>query len=265
MTGDGQVTITYTVVGRVIRGGPGNDRLRGGRGNDRIYGGGGNDIIRGGAGNDVLDGGPGRDTIYGGRGEDLIWGGPGNDTIYGGRGYDLIYGGPGNDRIVDHRGPATVFPGLGTNQVNVTDGQADDRVVCRPGSINHIVADRGDQITPSCRGKGSTVRFQGAPQPSVAVQQTTYPCPSDSTTTCWGTLSASGLPPGSSLSGFAPQVPGNTGQGVDVDVQVGGSGNVNTQLNLLCNNPYGVTNPNVGVNATSVTPSISVSAPASCG
>lgn len=107
--------------------------------------------------------------------------------------------------------------------------------------------------------------LRGAPQPSVAVQQTAYPCASDSSTTCWGTLLGSGLPPGSDLSGFSPQVPGNTGQGVDIDVQVDGNGNVNTQLNLLCNNPYGVTNPNVEINATSVTPSISVSAPASCG
>ena len=111
----------------------------------------------------------------------------------------------------------------------------------------------------------ASLTIQGAPQPMVGVQQTTYPCPSDSTTTCWGTLSASGLPPGSFLSGFAPQVPGNTGQGLDIDVKVDAYGNVNTQLDLLCNNPYGVTNPNVGINATSVTPSTSVSAPGSCG
>jgi hypothetical protein len=112
----------------------------------------------------------------------------------------------------------------------------------------------------------ASLAIQGAPQPSVDVQQTTYPCPSDSSTTCWGTLSASGLPPGSSLTGFAPQVPGNTGQGVDIDVQVDGYGNVpNIPLNLLCINVYGVTNPNVGIDATSVTPSFSVDAPGSCG
>ena len=111
----------------------------------------------------------------------------------------------------------------------------------------------------------ASLTIQGAPQPSVNVQQTTYPCPSDSSTTCWGTLSASGLQPGSSLTGFAPQVPGNTGQGVNIDVRVDGNGNVSTQLNLLCNNDYGVTNPNVGIDATSVTPSISVPAPGSCG
>jgi hypothetical protein len=111
----------------------------------------------------------------------------------------------------------------------------------------------------------ASLTIQGAPQPSVAVQQTTYPCPSDSSTNCWGTLSASGLPPGTGLSGFAPQVPGNTGQGVDIDAQADGNGNVNAQLNLLCNNDYHVTNPNVTIDATSVTPSITVPAPGSCG
>jgi hypothetical protein len=111
----------------------------------------------------------------------------------------------------------------------------------------------------------ASLTIQGAPQPSVDVQQTTYPCPSDSSTTCWGTLSGSGLPPGTPLSGFAPQVPGNTGQGVDIDARADGSGNVNAQLNLLCNNDYHVTNPNVSFDATSVTPSISVPAPGSCG
>jgi hypothetical protein len=52
-----------------------------------------------------------------------------------------------------------VFPGSGTNRVDVADGHGHDRVVCRPGSINHIVADRGDQISRSCRGKGSTIRY----------------------------------------------------------------------------------------------------------
>ena len=59
----------------------------------------------------------------------------------------------------------------------------------------------------------ASLSIVGAPQPSVDVQQTTYSC--NGGDTCWGTLSASGLPPGSSLSGFAPQVPGNTGQGVE--------------------------------------------------
>jgi hypothetical protein len=111
----------------------------------------------------------------------------------------------------------------------------------------------------------ASLTIQGASQPSVDVQQNTYPCPSDSSTTCWGTLLASGLPPGSSLTGFAPQVPGNTGQGFDIDARVDANGNVSSRLNLLCNNAYGVTNPNVSIDATPVTPSVSVPAPGSCG
>jgi hypothetical protein len=52
-----------------------------------------------------------------------------------------------------------VFPGPGTNWVDVADGRGDDRVLCAAGSINHIVADRGDRIARSCRGKRSTIRY----------------------------------------------------------------------------------------------------------
>jgi hemolysin type calcium-binding protein len=122
-------------------GGPGNDRLNGRSQNDLIYGGRGNDLIRG------------------ARGEDQLYGGPGSDRIYGGPENDRIYGGPGNDRIVDHRGATTVFPGSGTNRVDVADRRSDDRVVCAPGSTNHIVADQRDRIARSCRGKRSTIRY----------------------------------------------------------------------------------------------------------
>jgi Ca2+-binding RTX toxin-like protein len=125
----------------------------------QIYGGGGPDLIHGGPGNDRLYGGPGNDLIYGRGGNDIIYGGPGNDVIDGGPGNDVIYGGPGNDRIIDKQGATTVFPGPGTNQVDVADGQPDDRVLCASGSINHVKADPGDRIAPSCRGKLSSVRY----------------------------------------------------------------------------------------------------------
>jgi RTX calcium-binding nonapeptide repeat (4 copies) len=137
----------------------GNDTLSGGPGNDNLSGGLGRDTISGGLGNDTLSGGPGNDTVSGGPGNDLISGGTGNDTVSGGTGNDVIYGGPGNDRIVDHQGATTVLPGSGTNRIDVADGHRDDRVVCLPGSINHIRADRGDRISRSCRGKGSTIRY----------------------------------------------------------------------------------------------------------
>ena len=144
-----------------IYGGAGPDLIHGGPGGDILDGGPGNDLIYGGAGNDVIKGGPGNDRIYGGPGNDVINGGPGNDVIYGGAGNDVINGGPGNDVIYGNkRAHTTVFPGSGTNQVNVANGHGGDRVMCAPGSINHITADRGDRVAPSCRGKrSSTVRY----------------------------------------------------------------------------------------------------------
>ena len=52
---------------------------------------------------------------------------------------------------------------------------------------------------------------------------------------------------------------------MNIEVQVDGNGNVNAPLNLLCNNDYHVTNPNMTIDATSVPPSIAVSAAGSCG
>ena len=111
----------------------------------------------------------------------------------------------------------------------------------------------------------ASLTIQAAPQPELDVEQSTYPCPSDGNYTCWGTLAGSGLPTGIDITGFAPQVPGNTGQGVEIDARTDGFGNVNVQLNLLCNNDYHVTNPNISIDQTSVTFSFEVDAPDSCG
>jgi DNA-binding beta-propeller fold protein YncE len=146
-------------VNDVLTGSPGSDVMYGHQGNDVIRGAGGNDLLYGGPGNDRIDGGPGNDVLYGGPGNDVLYGGPGNDVLYGGPGNDVLYGGPGNDQIVDHQGATTVFPGSGDNRVDVADGRGDDRVVCAPGSINHIVADPGDRIARSCRGRHSTIRY----------------------------------------------------------------------------------------------------------
>jgi hypothetical protein len=108
----------------------------------------------------------------------------------------------------------------------------------------------------------ASLTIQGAADPSVQVNQDTYGCGSG---TCWGTLVASGLPPGTHVTGFAPQVPGNTGQGVNIDVQADTYGNANAQLSFLCNNDYHVTNPRIDVDGTSVTQGFTVYAPDSCG
>jgi hypothetical protein len=90
-----------------------------------------------------------------------------------------------------------------------------------------------------------TPRVMGTP--SVDVQTNTYPC-SSGYGTCWGTISASGLPAGDVLAVSGPQVPGNTGQSVEVDMRVDANGNVpTTPLDLLCFNDYHVTIPNISV------------------
>jgi Ca2+-binding RTX toxin-like protein len=128
----------------------------------------GNDRLNGSSRNDIIFGGRGNDRISGARGNDVLYGGLGNDRIFGGRGNDRIFGETGNDRIVDHRGATTVSPGSGTNRVDVADGRGGDRVVCAPGSTNHIVADRGDRIARTCRGKRSTIRYVRVRQPRSA-------------------------------------------------------------------------------------------------
>lgn len=73
------------VIGRVLNGGNGNDRLTGGVGND---------LIRGNNGNDNLSGAAGADRL---------WGDQGNDTLTGGAGPDVFVFGRsgGDDRITD--------------------------------------------------------------------------------------------------------------------------------------------------------------------
>jgi Ca2+-binding RTX toxin-like protein len=118
----------------------------------RIYGAGGNDLIHGG----------GRDQ--------RLAGGLGNDLIYGGAGRDRLRGGPGNDRLIDKRGPTTVRPGPGRNEVDVADGQGDDRVLCRAGARDRVKADRGDRLGSGCRQHGSRVLYRSAPTAAPLAQ-----------------------------------------------------------------------------------------------
>ena len=72
---------------------------------------------------------------------------------------------PGNDFIEANKpGHSTVSPGPGTNWVDVVDGQGDARVTCASGSVNYIHADRSDQISRRCHGKGS-ISFGKRPIP----------------------------------------------------------------------------------------------------
>jgi hypothetical protein len=142
----------------------------------RIVGGPGHDQLgaRGAAGVRVHGGG-GHDLIHGGRGDQLLAGGAGDDLIYGGAGRDRLHGGPGNDRLIDRQGATVVVTGPGRNRVDVADGDGDERVLCAPGSVNRIEADRGDRLRPSCRRGASSVRYgrppSGAPAAHAAQQQ----------------------------------------------------------------------------------------------
>jgi hypothetical protein len=96
-----------------------------------------------------------------------IQGGAGNDLIHGGQGRDLIYGGSGNDLIIDRKGAATIRTGPGRNEVKVAGHPGADQVLCAPGSVDRIFADRGDYIAPSCRrASGSHVAYH-PPRPTT--------------------------------------------------------------------------------------------------
>ena len=123
-------------------------------------------------------------------------------------------------------------------------------------------------MTPSTRSTGATVRIsshrpfglQGGGCRDGGVPRARGPVP----------VSAARVQPlyDASLAAVPDgpgQVPGTTGQGFDIDARADGYGNINAQLSFLCNNDYHVTNPNVSIDATSVTASFSVDAPGSCG
>jgi hypothetical protein len=123
----------------------------------RIVGGPGHDQLGGHGTGAHVQGGRGHDLIHGRRGGQVLAGGAGHDHIFGGPGDDRLRGGPGQDRLVDKQGATVVMTGPGANRVDVADGKGDERVLCAPGSINRIRADRGDRLHPRCRGRASSV------------------------------------------------------------------------------------------------------------
>jgi hypothetical protein len=137
---------------------------------------------------------------------------------------------------------------------------------------NKSVPARAVRAAATARAFGpASLTIEGASPPELDVQPNTYPCATVPSTTCWGTLTATGLRPGSPVTGFAPQVREiagqglDTGQGVNINLQADAYGTVKAELNLLCNNPFEVISPSVKIDATSVTPSTLVDAPDSCG
>ena len=63
------------------------------------------------------------------------------------------------------------------------------------------------------------------------------------------------------MTGSAARLP--VGQALKIDLQANAYGDLEAQLDLLCN-PYGATNPYVNIDATSVTPPTAIDAPDSC-
>jgi len=154
----------YGTGGARIHGGDGDDLIHGGDGHDVILGGNGHDHIRGGNGHDHIHGGHGDDVIHGGAGDDRIHGGPGDDRMHGGAGDDRLEGGAGRNRIIDRQGFTVVVAGRGRNRIDVADGSI-DRVLCAAGSINRIVADRGDRLNSRCRSRAaSAVLYRRPPR-----------------------------------------------------------------------------------------------------
>jgi hypothetical protein len=149
---------------------------------------GGNTIV-GSSSGDVLLGVPNRinfmiavgsgETIVGGNaGNQLgalgtnatIRGGAGNDAIHGGPGHDVISGGSGNDLIIDPNGSATINTGTGRNKVDVAGHTGRDQVLCAPGSVDLIYANRGDYIAPSCRRSPGSQVVHHRPPPITATR-----------------------------------------------------------------------------------------------
>jgi hypothetical protein len=115
----------------------------------------------------------------------------------------------------------------------------------------------------------ASLSIQDSPQPSLTVTQDTYGCTSGAAGTCWGILYGSNLQPWGVVNAFAPQVPGNSGQGKNWDITVpanglaGGNGVV--YLNFLCNNPAHIVHTRVDVDGSQAGgPSFTVQAPGSC-
>ena len=140
---------------------------------ERIVGGPGPDQLGARGAGTVVRGGDGNDLIHGHRGRQVLLGESGHDHLLGGPGRDRLDGGPGDDRLVDKQGATMVLTGSGSNQVDVADGEGDERVMCARGSVNRIRADRGDRIHPFCRaGAASSVSYRpSASETAAAVAQ----------------------------------------------------------------------------------------------
>ncbi len=174
-------TVESVLLGDLLDGGGGSDRLLGNLRRETILGGLGDDLLEGDAlagpayganpiplatgGGDELFGGFGEDLLFGGGGDDVLWGGGNSDVLEGHAGADRLYGGGGVDflRLDVDRAYASggdVLNGHHGDFVagDVADDGATDILVI-PGTI------RNDMITLG--GNGATgqlvVNYNGRP------------------------------------------------------------------------------------------------------
>lgn len=107
--GDGNDSITGSILSDAVNGNEGDDTLsgedsadylRGGKGSDVLIGGLESDLLNGNLDSDTLDGGDGNDFLRGGKGNDLLSGGSGRDVLIGDRGSDTLVGGGDADTFV---------------------------------------------------------------------------------------------------------------------------------------------------------------------
>lgn len=115
----GDVRVSGTKYGDLIRTHAGDDNIYPGFGNDTVFAGAGNDRIdagygRGG-GQNYFRGEDGNDTIIGGDHFDDLHGNAGDDNIEGGHGDDWVVGGKGDDRLQGQHGDDIVYGNLGND------------------------------------------------------------------------------------------------------------------------------------------------------
>jgi RTX calcium-binding nonapeptide repeat (4 copies) len=154
----GGKTQVATAAGAVLRAKPGRVNFMMALGDrQRLFGSNVHDELGAYRGTGVrIHGRGGDDLIHGMRGDQLLDGGRGDDGIYGGGGSDRIMGGPGDDQIVDKQGRSIIVTGPGRDRVDVADGDPGDRIICSPGAIDRVAADRGDELDPRCRRAGAS-------------------------------------------------------------------------------------------------------------
>ncbi|MEL7009813.1 MAG: calcium-binding protein [Cyanobacteria bacterium J06588_4] len=164
----GDDDIVGNVLGNLITGEGGNDRLDGDDGNDTLEGGRGNDLLLGGndqdtllggndldrlfgnAGNDSLNGENGNDSLYGETGSDTLRGGNGNDYLSGGDNNDLVVGDDGNDNLRGELGNDRILGSEGNDSIKGGSGndtvyaQADDDQIFGNDGNDFLSGDRGN-------------------------------------------------------------------------------------------------------------------------